>query len=540
MVPLFHHREWFVSSEQAAAQTSTSDAEDVDEFGYRPSLVRSLGSFHTFAAGISYISILTGTFQLFYLGIGTGGAAYWWSWPMVFLGQLMVALCFCELAARFPVAGSIYNWSKRLGSPHVAWLAGWTMLTASIVSLAAVALALQATLPEIWSGFQFIPETTTNASALNGVILAAALILFTTLINAFGTELMARINSTGVFVELIAACALIVLLAINIVRGPQVVLDTSHALTEGRSFGYLGAFLAASLASLYVMYGFDTASSLAEESHDPRRNAPKAILRSLFFSFLLGGLILLFAIMSAPDLTDPAIGQLGGLQTLVLQVLGGGVGTVILIAVAVAVVVCDLAVQAAAIRLSFAMARDNNLPAGSKLCTISPRFGTPVVSSVTIGVIAVALLLVTFSPQIYTVVTSIAIIMIYVAYLLVTVPMLIQRLRGRWTPREGAFSLGRWGIPVNILAVVWGAVMAVNLAWPRREIYNATEPFHWYLQYGGILLPGIILGVGFAYYWFVQRHKTGVVAEHARVAQGAPDTMSPVDRPTEPAGHEEA
>ncbi|MDT7742528.1 MAG: hypothetical protein QOE59_1606, partial [Actinomycetota bacterium] len=119
------------------AQTDSSDSSDIDEFGYRPSLVRSLGSFHTFAAGISYISILTGTFQLFYFGLGSGGPSYWWSWPLVFLGQLMVALCFCELAARFPVAGSIYNWTKRLTSPHIAWLAGWTMLTASIVSIAA-------------------------------------------------------------------------------------------------------------------------------------------------------------------------------------------------------------------------------------------------------------------------------------------------------------------------------------------------------------------------------------------------------------------
>ena len=48
-----------------------------------------------------------------------------------------------------PVAGSIYNWSKRLSTPHVAWLAGWMMLTASIVTVAAVALAYQITLPQI-------------------------------------------------------------------------------------------------------------------------------------------------------------------------------------------------------------------------------------------------------------------------------------------------------------------------------------------------------------------------------------------------------
>jgi urea carboxylase system permease len=506
-------------STEDQSDLKASDSSDIDEFGYKPSLVRSLGSFHTFAAGISYISILTGTFQLFYFGLGSGGPAYWWSWPLVFLGQLMVALCFCELAARFPVAGSIYNWTKRLTSPHVAWLAGWTMLTASIVSIAAVALALQATLPELWPGFQFIPmagDDDTAAQALNGVILAALLIVFTTTINAFGTKLMAQINATGVAVELVAAVALIILLAVNIVRGPQIVFDTGSIDTSGRPLGYAGAFLVAMFASLYVMYGFDTASSLAEESHDPRRNAPKAILRALFFSFLLGGLILLFALMSAPDLADPAFSSLGGLQALILAVLGPIGGSIILIAVVIAVIVCALAVHAAAIRLAFAMSRDNNLPAGPTLCTISPRFGTPLVASVAIGVVAIVLLFVTFSPQIYTVVTSIAIIMIYTAYLLVTVPLLIKRLRGQWEPREGAFSLGRWGIPVNILAVLWGGFMTVNLAWPRNEVYNATEPFHWYLQYGGILLPGVILGGGFAYYWTVQRHKTGVVAAHAR------------------------
>ncbi|WP_033414637.1 APC family permease [Actinomycetospora chiangmaiensis] len=509
--------------------TDSTDSADIDEFGYRPSLVRSLGSFHTFAAGISYISILTGVFQLFYLGYAEGGAAYWWTWPMAFAGQTLVALCFCELAARYPVAGSIYNWTKRLASPHTAWLAGWAMLAASVVSVSAVALALQATLPSLWSGFQIVPDaggTDTEAQAVNGVILATVLIVLTTLINAFGTTLMARINSTGVFTEIIAAVVLIVALLVHAVRGPQIVFSTEHATVDGRPFGYLGAFMVAALASLYVPYGFDTASSLAEESHDPRRNAPKAILRAVFWSFVLGGLVILFALMAAPDLGDPSLGQIGGLQTLVLNVLGSELGTVILVAVAVAVGVCTLAVHAAAVRLAFAMSRDNNLPAGETLCRISPRFGTPVVAAVAVGVVAIVLLLITLSPQIYTVVTSIAIIVIYLAYLLVTVPMLISRLRGTWQPHPDGFSLGRWGLPVNLLAVLWGIAMTVNLAWPRNEIYNATEPFHWYLQWGGVLLPAIILGVPFAYYWFVQRHKTGVVAAHAR--ESAPESTTPV------------
>ncbi|MGP3952620.1 APC family permease [Streptomyces sp. 7N604] len=499
----------------APAPGDRHDDESLAELGYRPELKRTLGNFHTFAAGVSYISILTGTFQLFYFGVAFGGPAYWWSWPMVFAGQLMVALCFCELAARYPVAGSVYNWAKKLGGPHVGWIGGWMMMTATMVTLSAVALAYQITLPQIDQFFQFVGDGTgeTDAAA-NAVLLGSALILFTTLINAFGVKLMARINSAGVFIELIAAIVLIILLAAHITRGPGSTLTETYGLGGGENLGYFGAFLTASLASAYVMYGFDTASSLGEESLDPSRNAPRAILRALVASFVIGGLILLFALMAVPDLRAEQLST-GGLQYVVLTVLGSTVGEIVLWSVVVAITVCALAVHAAGIRLMFAMARDNNLPAGSLLARVSPRFQTPVVPSIVIGLVGVVILVVNINqPQIFSVITSIAIIMIYLAYLAVTTPMLVQRLRGRWKPAEGRFSLGRFGLPVNIIAVLWGAAMSINLAWPRPDVYNATGPRHWYLQWGAFVFIGIVAGVGFAYYWFVQRHRTGVLEEH--------------------------
>lgn len=496
--------------------THTDDAE-LTEFGYRQELKRTLGNFHTFAAGISYISILTGTFQLFYFGIALGGPAYWWSWPMVFAGQLMVALCFAELASWYPVAGSIYNWSKRLSNLHVAWLAGWMMLVATIVTLAATALAYQTTLPQISSLFQVVGDGNGQYDvAANAVLLGSLLIVFTTLVNAFGVTLMARINSAGVFVELVAAVLLIVLLAAHLTRGPDIVLVTSGA-GAARSTGYFGAFLVAALASAYVMYGFDTAASLGEESLDPRRNAPRAILRALVASFILGGLILLFALMAARDIKAPELSTVG-LQFIVLDVLGNTVGTFFLWMVAIAITVCVLAVHTAGIRIAFAMARDNNLPAGALLARVSPRYQTPVLPAVVVGLLAIAMLVMNVGqPQIFTVITSIAVIMIYLSYLLVTVPMLISRLRGRWPPRDDGsrFSMRRLGLPVNIAAVLWGTAMMVNLAWPRGEVYNPTKPFHWYLQWGALLFVGAVAVGGFAYYWLVQRHRSGVLADHA-------------------------
>jgi hypothetical protein len=69
--------------------------------------------------------------------------------------------------------------------------------------------------------------------------------------------------------------------------------------------------------------------------------------------------------------------------------------------------------------------------------------------------------------------------------------------------------------------VVWGITMAVNLAWPRREVYNATEPFHWYLQWGAPLVVGGVTAIGLAYYLLRQRHLTGILPEHAAVAPEA-------------------
>ncbi|WP_051343013.1 APC family permease [Pseudonocardia spinosispora] len=484
------------------------------EFGYSQSLDRSIGKFASFAAGISYISILTGTFQLFYFGLQFGGPAYWWSWPMVFVGQLMIALCFAELAGRYPVAGSVYNWAKRLAGPATSWLAGWMMFTASVVTLAAVVLAYQVTLPKIWSGFQLVGDGNGASFGISAVIWGAILIVFTTLVNAFGVKLMTRINSAGVFIELIAAVLLVVLLGINIVRPPTVLFDT-QGLGATHPGGYLGAFLIAALASAYVMYGFDTASSLGEETVDPRRTAPSAILRAVIASFVIGGLILMFGILAAPDLGDPRLATAaGGLQLIVLQALGGGVGTVFLVAIIVAVTVCALAVHTAGIRLMFAMARDNALPAGSVLARIDPKRKTPVVPAIVIGVAAVLILVVNIdTPEIFTAVTSVAVIMIYLAYLLVTAPLLLKRLRGEWPEKtatpSGYFSLGRWGLPVNILAVLWGAGMALNLAWPRASVYGEGA-----VRWIAFIFIGALVLIGLGWFFGKGRHQLGCLPEH--------------------------
>ena len=243
--------------------------------------------------------------------------------------------------------------------------------------------------------------------------------------------------------------------------------------------------------------------------------APTVILAKTIKGWTLGeGFV--FAMMAVGNINAPEIGQFGGLQFIILDVFGDTVGKIFLICVVIAVTVCCLAVHTATIRMAFAMARDNNLPAGERIATVHPKTKTPIVPAVISGVLAILILVVNIgNDQIFTVITSIGIIMIYMAYLLVTIPMLGKRFKGEWPPKETRFfTLGKWGLPINLLAVGWGIFMAVNLIWPRKDVYNASPPFHWYLQYGALLFIGIVFFGGLAYYWFVQRHKTGVLESH--------------------------
>ena len=86
---------------------------------------------------------------------------------------------------------------------------------------------------------------------------------------------MAQINSSGVFIELDRARSLLIIaLAVNIVNPPSVLFDT-HGLGEGQSSSATSArSWSPRWRRAYVMYGFDTASSLGEETVDPRRTAP--------------------------------------------------------------------------------------------------------------------------------------------------------------------------------------------------------------------------------------------------------------------------
>src|SRR6478752_6087483 len=447
---------------ETAEPTSLDDtaANDLNEFGYGQDLHRSIGTYASFAAGFSFVSILTTVFQLFGFGFGFAGPVFFWTWPAIFGGQILVALCFAELAGRYPISGAIYQWSRRLGGYIVGWFAGWTMIIAQVVTVAAAAIAMQAVLPAIWGGFQIVggdPSIATLSGATNAILLGLIVLLITTLINSVAVKVMAVVNTIGVTAELLGATLLIIALFSTSVRGPGIVLNT-----QGLSGG-AGALLAAALMAAYVLVGFDSAGELSEETHNPRKTAPKTIIRALVVSGVGGALILLTALMASPSLGDEL--STGGLAYVVTSRLGDFWGRVFLCDVVLAAFVCTLAIQTATTRMIYSMSRDEVLPFSRYLRKVSTRGRATVPAAILVGVLAAALLLINLGHAgAFTALTSTCIVLLYLAYLCVTVPLLYRRLKG-WPKDLGhqpdedgkpVFGLGRWGLPVNIVAVLYG------------------------------------------------------------------------------------
>jgi len=480
-----------------------TDNNDLASFGYRQELKRSMGSFSSFAAGFSYISILTGLFQMFHLGYGVAGPGFFWTWPFVLVGQLLVALCFAELASRFPLSGGVYQWAKFTGNPFLGWMTGWIYLACLIVTIGAVAMALQVSLPQISSSFQIIGSSADAKSvAMNAILLGSILIIISTIINARGIKLLALINNIGVFAELIGIIILIILLVLNRVRSPiEAVVNIQYSGAE--SFPDLTILMAATaLTASYVLYGFDTAGTLAEETHDPRKKAPRAILQALLAAGFAGLLVLLFALMAAPDLGNPDLGNIrGGLPMLVKSVLGETAGKLFLCIVIFAIIVCTLAVHSGAVRLTFAMGRDGLLPFSESLSKVSVKTHTPVLATLLCGLGAIIILAVNVQfPKVFELVTSIAILWANLAYWVVVAVQLKNRFISARSgvKTDARFNLGKWGFPVNILALLWSSFMVINVSWPRTATYGVE----WYNQYAAWIYTAGLICVGVIIYYY--------------------------------------
>ena len=282
-------------AESVQDQAARDDAH-LQSLGIKPELRRTLGFLSNFAIAFSFISVSTGTVrQLRHRPRARPGRRSSGRGRSSSSASSIVALVFAELASHFPVAGSIYQWSKRLSNRTLGWFTGWFYFWAQVVTVTAVAVIVAFVIDGIHGRESGRPDRVPRLAGPDRpdddvhLHLADGRCVITTLINAYGVRLLSILNNIGVGTEILGH---------GRVRADPAVLreqpvarrscSTRRARRRQTGGQYLPAFALGMFMALFVVYGFDTAGTFGEETVDASRQAPRGVLWSVIISGIVG------------------------------------------------------------------------------------------------------------------------------------------------------------------------------------------------------------------------------------------------------------
>ncbi|MBI6620227.1 APC family permease [Pseudomonas corrugata] len=327
----------------------------------------SLGSVVLF--GIAYMTpiIVLGTFGI--LAQSTSGMV-----PAAYLAALVAmfftAMSYGRMAAAFPVAGSAYSYVRKAISPKLGFIAGWAVLLDYLFLPMAIWLIGAAYLH---SAFPGVPQW----------LWVLVFIGITSGINIVGLKLANGINALLMLVQFLVLIAFVAL-CVHYVGG-----DASKPLWSIKPFFngdmQMPLIMSGAAIACYSFLGFDAVSTLTEETRDPRRTIPRAIM----LITLIGGLIFV-SVSYFVQIAHPS-SQFDSVDSAAYEIarnIGGDLFvSIFLIGLIVGQFASGLSAQASGSRLLFAMGRDGVLPK-SIFGTLHERFGTPVNSILLCAVVA--------------------------------------------------------------------------------------------------------------------------------------------------------
>ena len=386
--------------------------------------------------------------------------------PLIFVMQLMIAAALGELVSQWPIEGSIYQWTRKLVGARAGWFGGWVYIWTLIVSMASVGTGAA----------EFLTRAVgINASSRTLMAVAIGIVVAGWLINAAGSLALRIVVTVSIIAETLSTVGIGIVLLFH--RHQHLSVLTTGG-SHGFSWAYISSPFLLCVAILgYSFVGFESAGSLAEEVHQPRRTLPIALICSMAFVAIIVAFAGLSIILATPNIGAVISGKVADpVYSTLTADLGSSAAKGAEYMFTVAFLASFLAVQTTASRMIWAYARDKAVPASRLLGYLSPKRKEPVFAVAAASVAAVVILVLgQTTPKVYELLVNFAAAGFFAAYLFPLVGALVARRRGNWAP--GPFSLGRMSLPIGIAATVFSLAQFVNIAWPR-DIYP-----QWYLNW---------------------------------------------------------
>ncbi|WP_052227018.1 amino acid permease [Microbacterium mangrovi] len=445
------------------AATNLADDQELASFGYKEQLSRSIGGFSSFALAFSMISVITTVFTLFAQPFQTVGGIAIWLWIPVIGGVLLLALVYGHLVVRMPLTGYAYQWASRLVGVRYGWFAGYNAFLCQFVGSAGIAVALATV---------FAPDFWPNPTHGDVILLATIAVSAAVLINIVSIALTARINNIGAVVELSGVAIMLLALGVGIfffhgIQGPAVLFQVGSS--TGSPIDVL-SIATALLLPVWTIGGWEGSADLAEETKDPRRTAPRSMIRAVSISGAAGFLLYAVFAMAIPGEIAPVVNSTSANPMVsIVESHFGVVAAWLVQGIAfVSMFACLLANVTVAGRTSFSLARDNMLPFSRLLSTVGRRTQTPLYSLLFVGLFAIGVNF--LSAGIATQVTGMVSVILYVTYGLTLVATIIGARRNRIPDAPSRyFGLGKWLLPLCIIGTTWAIVIIACMTIPAAS-----------------------------------------------------------------------
>lgn len=426
-----------------------------------PHLERTLGLWQVTASGVGII-VGAGIYVLIGAATGLAGERVWLAFGLAAGLSALTGLSYAELASMFPSAGAEFEYARQVYPRRVAFLVGWVMVLGLIVAAGAVALGFGR-----YAG-HFLPVDPRVA----GLVLVGAV----TAIALTGIRRSARLT---VALSLVQVGGLLYVISIGLPHVGQV------DLTADAGTGAAGLLGAAALV-FFAFIGFDEVITLAEETRDPSRTVPRALLLALGISTVLymGVAVAAVSVVGAAALA----GSDRPLVDVLAHALGDRGADVLAVVALTATTNTTLLCVTATSRLQYGMAEAGALPRA--LARLGPRSKAPRVAIAASAVLAAGAVL----AGDLTFVASVTDLAVYLVFVAVNVAVILLRFRrpDADRPFRSPLAIGRLPVlPVlGLLAVLavlpalqWQAIVAGSILCAAGLVVDAG------LRRGGLVDP---------------------------------------------------
>jgi amino acid transporter len=492
-----------VTTATEAPAIDISEDNYVRGFGIEPKLDRVLGAATSGLLGIACSGPTVGILSLGGLIIASAGPAGVWGVAAILILQSLCALLWAELSSVYPLSGGIYQWGRRIGGDTIGWFVAVFYLGAEILALGVMGVIINGLLNGIFPSLA--------VSKINSDIIHIIVVSLAALIISLRLRVTAIVNAIGVVAELTVLVVGGVLLLTHAHHSPGLVFH-SH-LPGSAGHWWLALFPLSIVWALAAMTGWEVAGTFAEETHGARQNSPRAIIFACVVTIIPFMFFLFCLVIASRGTGVSAANAVTYAPRIIESALGSVMGKIVLLSACVAAFSTLLAGFASNVRILYGTARDHATPFPRVLDRVSKRTQEPLMCVV---VIYVMLVLTQFIPSIEILVAAVAAFFV-TAYLLVFVSALVKRLQGWPEGQVARFSLGRWGLPLNIYGIVFMLWMGIETYWPGHSGVN-PDLLHVPVME---LLAGIFLIAGGA--WWLLGGKLRADAQAAAEANAGAD-----------------